>query len=45
LEEALGARVVMDAKSGRFYLQVPGEGLMEMPLVAEGLRNLRCWRV
>ena len=29
----------MDAKSGRFYLQGPGEGLMEMPLVAEGLRK------
>jgi predicted ATPase len=39
LEEALGGKVVMDAKSGRFYLQVPGEGLMEMPLVAEGLRK------
>jgi hypothetical protein len=31
--------VVMDAKSGRFHLQVPGEGQMEMPLVAEGLRK------
>lgn len=39
LEEALGGKVSMDAKSGRFYLQVPGEGLMEMPLVAEGLRK------
>lgn len=39
LEEALGGKVAMDAKSGRFYLQVPGEGLMEMPLVAEGLRK------
>lgn len=40
LEEALGGKVVVDAKSGRFYLQLPGEGLMEMPLVAEGLRKL-----
>lgn len=39
LEEALGGKVAMDAKSGRFYLQVPGEGQMEMPLVAEGLRK------
>lgn len=39
LEDALGGKVAMDAKSGRFYLQVPGEGLMEMPLVAEGLRK------
>lgn len=39
LEEALGGKVVMDARSGRFYLQVPGEGRMEMPLVAEGLRK------
>lgn len=39
LEDALGGKVVLDAKSGRFYLQVPGEGLMEMPLVAEGLRK------
>ncbi len=40
LESAMGGRVVMDAKSGRFYLQVAGEGQMEMPLVAEGLRKL-----
>ena len=39
LEQALGGKVVLDAKSGRFYLQLPGEGLMEMPLVAEGLRK------
>ncbi len=39
LEAALGGKVVMDAKSGRFYLHVPGEGQMEMPLVAEGLRK------
>lgn len=39
LEDALGGKVVMDAASGRFYLKVPGEGQMEMPLVAEGLRK------
>lgn len=39
LEDALGGKVVMDATSGRFYLKVPGEGQMEMPLVAEGLRK------
>lgn len=39
LEKALGGKVTLDAKSGRFYLQVPGEGRMEMPLVAEGLRK------
>lgn len=39
LEQALGGKVVLDAKSGRFYLSLPGEGLMEMPLVAEGLRK------
>lgn len=39
LEQAMGGKVVLDAKNGRFYLQVPGEGLMEMPLVAEGLRK------
>jgi energy-coupling factor transporter ATP-binding protein EcfA2 len=39
LEEALGGKVEMDASSGRFYLRVTGEGRMEMPLVAEGLRK------
>ncbi len=39
LELALGGKVVLDAKSGRFYLEMPGEGRMEMPLVAEGLRK------
>lgn len=39
LEEALGGKVVMDTQTGRFYLKVPGEGQMEMPLVAEGLRK------
>lgn len=40
LEEAIGGRVAVDAKSGRFYLQITGEGRMEMPLVAEGLRKI-----
>lgn len=39
LETALGGKVEMDASSGRFYLRVAGEGRMEMPLVAEGLRK------
>lgn len=39
LEEAVGGRVVVDG-NGRFFLQIPGEGSMEMPLVAEGLRKL-----
>lgn len=39
LEEAMGGKVVLD-KNGRFYLQMPGQGNMEMPLVAEGLRKL-----
>jgi len=39
LEEAMGGKVVLD-KNGRFYLQLPGKGNMEMPLVAEGLRKL-----
>lgn len=40
LEEAMGGRVVVDGANGRFYLQVTGEGRMEMPLVAEGMRKL-----
>ena len=40
LEHAMGGRVVVDAHSGRLYLQMAGEGRMEMPLVAEGLRKL-----
>jgi len=39
LEEAMGGKIVLD-KNGRFYLQAPGQGNMEMPLVAEGLRKL-----
>ncbi len=39
LEQAMGGKVEMDAPSGRFYLRVTGEGSMEMPLVAEGIRK------
>lgn len=38
LEEAMGGRVDLD-RSGRFYLTLPS-GIMEMHLVAEGLRKL-----
>ena len=40
LEAALGGKVVVDNATGEFYLSIPGEGNMEMPLVAEGLRKL-----
>jgi energy-coupling factor transporter ATP-binding protein EcfA2 len=40
LEEAMGGKVVADPVTGEFYLSAPGEGKMEMPLVAEGLRKL-----
>lgn len=39
LEDAMGGKVILDT-NGRFYLSVPGQGKMEMPLVAEGLRKL-----
>lgn len=39
LEDSMGGKIVLDAQTGRFYLQVQGEGRMEMPLVAEGLRK------
>lgn len=39
LEQAMGGKVVVD-EQGNFYLQVTGEGKLEMPLVAEGLRKL-----
>jgi predicted ATP-dependent endonuclease of OLD family len=39
LEEAMGGKVELD-KNGRFYLTIPGQGQMEMQLVAEGLRKL-----
>lgn len=40
LEEAMGGKVMVDSATGEFYLNIPGEGKMEMPLVAEGLRKL-----
>ena len=40
LEEAMGGKVVVDSGTVEFYLSMPGEGNMEMPLVAEGLRKL-----
>lgn len=40
LEAAMGGKVVVDSGTGEFYLSIPGEGNMEMPLVAEGLRKL-----
>lgn len=39
LEDAMGGSVFLD-KNGRFYLKIPGQGNMEMSLVAEGLRKL-----
>lgn len=39
LEEAMGGTIELDSKNGRFYLK-NGNGRMEMPLVAEGLRKL-----
>lgn len=39
LEKSMHGKVVVDAATGRFYLQT-GEGNMEMPLVAEGLRKI-----
>jgi predicted ATPase len=38
LEEAMGGRVEIDQRTGKFYLRT-GQGRMEMPLVAEGLRK------
>lgn len=40
LEQAMGGKVSVDPVSGRFYLQIQGEGRMEMSLVAEGLRKI-----
>ena len=40
LEDVMGGKVIVDGSNGRFYLQVTGEGRMEMPLVAEGMRKL-----
>lgn len=39
VEKALGGKVVLD-RNGHFYLKMAGQGTMEMPLVAEGLRKL-----
>ncbi|WP_192459089.1 AAA family ATPase [Musicola keenii] len=39
LEEAMNGKVLVEANTGRFYLQQSGQKL-EMPLVAEGLRKL-----
>ncbi|WP_300668210.1 ATP/GTP-binding protein [Desulfoluna sp.] len=39
LQEAMGGNVILDT-NGRFYLKRPGQGTMEMSLVAEGLRKL-----
>lgn len=39
LEQGMGGKVLVEPKSGRFYLQQAGQKL-EMPLVAEGLRKL-----
>ena len=39
LEKAMGGVVELD-RNGRFYLNIPGQGRMEMPLVAEGWRKL-----
>lgn len=40
LERAMGGRLQLDGRSGRFYLTVHGSGITEMPLVAEGVRKL-----
>ncbi len=40
LEKAMGGSVVVDSGTGDFYLNIPGTGRMEMPLVAEGLRKV-----
>ena len=39
LEKAMGGEIELD-KSGRFYLRMPGQDRLEMPLVAEGPRKL-----
>ena len=39
IEKAMGGTVILD-RNGRFYLKIPKEGNVEMPLVAEGLRKL-----
>lgn len=39
LEQAMGGKVYANPTNGNFYLSIPGEGDLEMPLVAEGLRK------
>lgn len=39
LEESMGGVISLE-KNGRFYLKIPGQGNMEIHLVAEGLRKL-----
>jgi len=39
LEDIMGGRIVFDT-NGRFYLQQPGKGRMEMGVVAEGWRKI-----
>ena len=39
IEKEMGGNVELDA-NGRFYLRVPGQGEIEIPLVAEGIRKL-----
>lgn len=40
IEAALGGNVMLEPSSGRFYLNIPKNGSMEMPLLAEGYRKL-----
>jgi len=39
IEAELGGKVIID-KSGRFYLDTPRQGKLEMSLIAEGLRKI-----
>ncbi len=39
IEKEMGGHLELDA-TGRFYLRVPGQGEIEIPLVAEGIRKL-----
>lgn len=39
LEQAMGGVVELD-RNGRFYLNIPGQGRLEIPLVTEGHRKL-----
>ncbi len=40
IEAALGGKLILDNNNGRFYLNTPNLGRVEMPLLAEGLRKL-----